>query len=95
MEEVVKSKIYDLTRRLFNTMEGLPREEWDRVVDGYGQKLLTSGFPREKVVEMQVSGIRCYERKVRRCRRNGWKLYRTAKGSMKARQMKKLIGSRK
>ena len=61
---------------------------------GYGQKLLTSGFSREKVVDVLVSGIRCYERKVRRCRKNGWKLYRTAKGSMKTRQMKKLIGNK-
>ena len=96
MEEVVKSKILsnDLTRRLFNTMEGLPREEWNKVVDGYGQKLLTSGFSREKEVEILVAGIRCYERKVRRCRKNGWSLYRTAKGSMKSRQMKKLIGNK-
>ena len=79
MEDTSKKKILgnDLTRRLLNTMEGLGSDEIKRVIDGYSCKLLNSGFSRERVVEILISGIRAYERKARRCRSRGTRLYRT------------------
>ena len=96
MEDISKQKILgnDLTRRLLNTMKGLGEEEIRKVVDGYGQKLLTSGFSRDKSVRILVSGIRSFEKKLRRCRKNGTKLYRTARQSCKTRSLKKLMGAR-
>ena len=96
MEEKVKYKILsnDLVRRMLNCMEELGDEEKRRNIDRYGQKLLNSGFNREQVVRILVAGLRCYDRKVARCKTKGFKLYRTAKDSSKPRQMKKLLGAR-
>ena len=60
MEENVKIKIVanDLVRRLGNSMEELGGEESTRVVDGYAQKLLNSGYTKEKTRSIVVSGIK-------------------------------------
>ena len=41
-----------------------------------------------------MAGIRGFERKKRRCKAEGRKLYRTSKDSMESRQRKKLSGSK-
>ena len=96
MEERNKMKILsnDMVRRLLNSMEDLGKEERERVVDGYGQKLLNSGYQRKQVIKILVAGIRGYERKLRRCKIRGDKLYRTSKESYKNRQIKKLVGAK-
>ena len=96
MEERAKMKILsnDLTRRMLNMMVGLEEEEKLKTIDRYGQKLLNSGFSREKTVDILVAGLRSYQKKVARCRRKGQPLYRTSKQSAKSRQLKKLVGSK-
>ena len=94
MEENVKLKIVsnDLVRRLCNSMEELGSEEMKRIIDGYGQKLLSSGYSLEQSRRIVVNGIKGYEGRKRRCEAQGRKLKRTAKESMDDRSKKTLLG---
>ena len=74
----------DMVRRLQITDEGLPADELARVVDGYGDTLLRSGHDEGRVTEIITAGIRRFERKLERCRKDGRNLYRTAQESQKA-----------
>ena len=71
MGGIVKAQILanDLVRRLLNTGEGLPGQESVKVVDDYSLKLRRSGHGREKVQEIIIAGIRGFERKVKRRRK--------------------------
>ena len=95
MGQVVKSQILsnDLVRRLFNTGDGLGKDETARVVDGYAEKLLRSGHNNKKVLQIITAGIRGYERRVRRCLREGRSIYRTNLESLGNRQRKKVMGA--
>ena len=62
-----------------------------RVVDDYGQKLANSGFTLEQVRRILVNGIKGFQGRKLRCKREGRKLYRTAKQSQGARLKKKLL----
>ena len=94
MEENVKMKIVsnDLVRRLCNSMEELGSTELKRIIDGYGQKLLSSGYTLEQSRRILVNGVRGYEGRKRRCEAQGRKLKRTAKESMNDRSKKTLLG---
>ena len=93
MEENNKIKILsnDLVRRLCNTMETLGAKEQHMVIDNYSQKLLNSGYGREQVQRIIVNGIKGYEGRKNRCKKEGRKLRRTAKESQGARMKKKLL----
>ena len=82
----------ELVRYFLNTEEKLLTGEAKDLIDRYATKLLTSGYRREQVVRIVVSGIRCYEARVKRCKREGRKLYRTAAQSSSTRMRKKLLG---
>ena len=92
----IKSQILsnDLVRRLLNTGEDLPDEERIEVINNYTLKLKRSGHSEEKTREIILGGIRGYERKVRRRKKEGKPLYRTSDESLQPRQMKKLMGSK-
>ena len=93
MEENGKIQILsnDLVRRLCNTMESLGAREQHLVVDGYAQKLLNSGYGKEQVRKIVVNGIKGYEGRKSRCKKEGRRLRRTAKESLGARLKKKLL----
>ena len=74
------------------TGEGLPRSETARVVDGYASKLLRSGHVYKRVVDIITAGIRGYERRLRRCQREGRSIFRTNMESLGSRQQKKVLG---
>ena len=82
----------ELVRRFLNTEEGLLGEEATKLIDSYGVKLMTSGYRRDQVIRIVVSGIRCYRARVLRCEREGRRLYRTATQSYKTRRRQKLLG---
>ena len=92
MEENSKMKILsnDLVRRFLNSSEDLGGDEKCRIVDGYAKKLLSSGYSREKTKEIILRGIKGYEGKLQRCKRENIPLRRTAKESNFERTKKKL-----
>ena len=81
----------DLVRRLLNTREELPNEERRKVIDGYGIKLLTSGYRRAQVRRILVSGMKGYLTKRSRRKAMGRRIHLTAEESAKARIRKKLL----
>ena len=93
MEENIKMQILanDVVRRLNNTHEALGRSQIARVVDGYGQKLLNSGYKIEQVIAILVRGIRGYEGRKLRCKKEGRKLKSIAMESSLRRRRKKLL----
>ena len=93
MEENSKQQVLanDLVRRLCNSMEQLGEEERRRIIDGYSQKLLNSGYNVEQVRKIIVNGIRGYEGRKKRCQYEGRRLHRTGKESQGARERKKLL----
>ena len=96
MEENVKLKIVsnDLVRRLCNSMEDMGVEERMRVVDGYSQKLINSGYSIDQTRGIVVNGIKGYEGRRRRCSLEGRKLWRKAAESEGARIQKKLLSKK-
>ena len=93
MEENVKVQILaqDMVRRLNNSSEDLGMVERKRLVDSYAQKLLNSGYGVPQVRRILVSGIRGFENRKLRYKKNGWRLKRTAKESRGTRQKKRLL----
>ena len=57
----------DLVRRLCNTRETMGPEEQRRVVDGYRQKLVNSGYTIDQVRKILVNGIKGSEGRKTRC----------------------------
>ena len=93
MEENAKIQTVsnDLVRRLCNTGESLGAREQCKVVDDYGQKLANSGYSLEQVRRILVNGIKGFEGRKLRCKREGRSLYRKAFQSQGARTRKKLL----
>ena len=93
MEENCKIQILanDLVRRLGNTQDDRNSEEISRVVDGYGQKLLNSGFSLDQTRNIIVKGIKEYELRKLRCIKEGRSYRRTANESRASRSRGKLL----
>ena len=79
----IQSLSNDMVRRLLNTKEELPGQYRAEVVDSYGVKLLTSGYPLEQTRRILLSGIKGYIGKVGRRKMEGGKIHRTAQESYK------------
>ena len=60
-------------------MEELGANERTRVIDGYAQKLLNSGYSREQTRSILVMGIKGYEGRFLRYKAEGRKIRRRAK----------------
>ena len=73
MEENARIQILsnDMRRRLSNTDPRQGREEHIRVVDMFAKKFLTSGYDRTQVMRIILGGIRGWERKKERARKEG------------------------
>ena len=81
-----------MVRRLLNTKEELPASYRGEVIDHYGVKLRTSGYSLEVTRRILSNGMKGYLAKVRRRRKMGSRLHRTAMESAKDRMRKKLVG---
>ena len=94
MEHNVKVGIManEVIRRLLNTGGDAKIEDTWEAIDGYAEKLLTSGYPLVTVRRILISGIRGYEAKVKRREQVGIPLYRTASESGNSRNRKKVMG---
>ena len=74
-------------------MEDLPKSYRAEVVDGYGMKLLTSGYSLEVTRKILWNGIKGYQAKVKRRKSQGMgRIHRTAEESSKDRVRRKLLG---
>ena len=83
----------DLVRRLLNTREDLPASYRAGVVDGYGVKLMTSGFSKDQTRKILMNGMKGYNAKrIKRKARTGGRIHLTAKESSQERNYKKLLG---
>ena len=81
-----------MIRRLNNTREDLPMEDFKVIIDKYSQKLINSDHGEDQVRSIVIAGIKGWESKVTRCREEGRRVRRTAKGSKESRIKTKLIG---
>ena len=89
LEENTKIQILsnDLVRRLGNTDQRQDDKVRRDVVDQFAKKIITSGYSVQQARKIILNGIRGWERKVVRSRKDG-KLYRTAKESFQGRVKK-------
>ena len=88
----IQSLTNEVIRRLLNTGGGVTNEVRRGILDKYGVKLLTSGYSIEQARRITLAGIRGFERKIERRKKEGKPLYRTAKESGESRRRKKLVG---
>ena len=94
MEENTRHQILsnDLIRRLGNTDKDQEDTVFGRVVDQFGKKILTSGYSLSQTRKILLNGIRGWERKVTRSRKEGKRMFRKAEESLKGRILKKTVG---
>ena len=94
LDENSKVKILsnDLERRLAHTDERQDERTRAEVVDGFGKKLLTSGFSLNQVRTIALNGIRVWKRRRTKAKTLGKGLFRTSKESMAGRIKKRTIG---
>ena len=82
----------DLIRRLLNCKEGLHSSYRAKVIDDYGRKLRTSGYELEQTRRILLNGMKGYQSKAVRRKKEGGRIHRTAQESSSGRWRKKLIG---
>ena len=80
MEDNMKYQIIsnDLVRRLLNTDEELGAEYRKKVIDQYTEELSNSGYKKEQIRRIIVNGIKGYEGRNRRRRKEGRSIRSTA-----------------
>ena len=82
----------DLVRRLKNTSLELDQIEWDRVIDNYSVKLISSGYDRKQVHRVVTAGLKGFERLLYKQEQGLGNIHRPAASNRKARNKKKLLG---
>ena len=82
----------ELVRRMGNTDVRLGNKVMTKVIDQFGKKLLTSGYTLSQSRKIALSGIRGWERKLKRAEGKIRSLFRTSEESMKGRIRKKAVG---
>ena len=82
---------YRLLKNYTIQVISLENKEREEVVDGYGIKLMTSGFGKEQTQRILVSGIKGYLGKRDRRRKNGRRIHLTARESNQGRIRKKML----
>ena len=82
----------EMVRRLMNTSEGLPENYYWEITDNYVTKLHNSGYSLEQIRKIILAGIKGFESKKERCKKEGRPLRRTAEESLGARMKNKLVG---
>ena len=82
----------EVIRRLGNTEDSLPKEDYVTILDRFSQKLYNSGYSEDQVRRIVLSGIKGWGGKVLRCKEEGRRLRRTAEDSLEIRMRTKLVG---
>ena len=82
----------EMVRRLMNTSEGLPENYYWEITDNYATKLHNSGYTLEQIRKILLAGIKGFESKKERCKKESRPLRRTAEESLGARMKNKLVG---
>ena len=89
-----KSKIQilsqDLIRRMLNVCESVPQSERNKIINNYTDRLARSGYNKNQIKEIIVSGLTGYEKKVAKAARENVPLHRPASATLKSRLNKKL-----
>ena len=82
----------EVVRRLANTKEDLPREEYQTILNKFCQKMYNSGYKEDQIRRVVIAEIRGWGGKITRCRVQGMRLRRPARESQESRMMTKLLG---
>ena len=82
----------ELARRLGNTNKNnTTQQELNRVVDQLTRELKSSEYCQKTAQEIIISGIRCWQTRIRRKELKGQEQYRPAQSTLKTRTYKKLM----
>ena len=87
----IASLSQDVVRRMQNTSEMLGQQERNEIVNKYISKLTTSGYKEKQVKEIIENGLKGYERKLSKARKDGREIHREAAETISTRQRKKLM----
>ena len=90
----VSSLSQDVIRRMLNTCELVHQEERNEIVEKFISKLRRSGYQQEQIVDIVSSGLKGYERKLARARKEGKCIHREARSTIKERFRKKITGKK-
>ena len=82
----------EFVRRLANTKEDLPREEYQTILNMFCQKMYNSGYKEDQIRRVVIAGIRGWGGKTTRCKEQGMRLRRPARESQESRMRTKLLG---
>ena len=86
----ISSLSQDVVRRMLNTSELVPQEERNNIVEKFISKLRRSGYRKDQVKEIIKAGLKGYERKLEKAKKEGKSVHRDAKSTSKLRFKKKL-----
>ena len=81
----------DLVRRMLNTSERISQQERNNVIENFVKKLTISGYRKDQVKNIVEAGLRGYQNKLERARKNGEMLHRSGKSTENLRYKKKLL----
>ena len=68
--------VSEVRRRLMNMDEEVEKEEKCKVLDIFGEKITRSGYKKEEIIRVIMDGIKGHERKVKKCKEEGWDIRR-------------------
>ena len=86
----VASLSQDLVRRMQNTSEGLAQMNRNLVIEKYIKKLNISGYKKKEIKVIIEAGLKGYETKLSKSRRNNTGMHRDARSTIGSRYLKKL-----
>ena len=82
----------ELTRRLFNIkVESVDRKEIISVIEQFTKEVKNSGYNQGQAKEMVCSGLKGWQSRFRKRKRNNQNLYRLAKETLEERMRKELM----
>ena len=87
----VASLSQEVVRRMLNTSEMLDQNERDQILNNYTKKLFHSGYEKHQVKEILESGLKGYEKKLEKAKKENRNIHREACDTIKTRQRKKLL----
>ena len=86
----ISSLSQDVVRRMLNTSEEVSQEERNDIIEMFISKLKRSGYRQDQVKEIIKAGLRGYENKLGKARKEGKCIHRDATSTSKIRFKKKL-----
>ena len=89
---LVQSLVEDVKRRLLTTSEDVPDSIRCTILDEFGQKMLNSGHSLKEARRNTLAGVKGYEARLKKTKKSGNPMNRSAKQSSAGRRRKKLTG---